>query len=388
LLERLVDKSLVLVRDGAGVAGDREVRYGLLETIREYALERLRDSGEADDVKRRHAAYFLALAERAEPECAGSEAARWLAGLEVEHDNLRAALAWSLEHDAEGCLRLAGSLGNFWLLHGHCAEARRWLDQALERGRNARARVRALIAAGLQARQQGELAAARAYFETGSVATREAGDAPLTIFSSLNLAIVAMMQGEFAAARASAEGALTEAERTGLDDIAASALLFLGEVARLQERWTDARTCHERALATYRRLGRRALVGITLNNLGATHCETGARETARSCYREAIAVVRELGTTDDIALALDGMGAVAAMSGAWERAALLAGAAEALRESIGSTLEPGDRAFRDRYLAKVREQLDGTRFEAALVEGRAMTLERAVALATDETDDR
>jgi predicted ATPase/serine/threonine protein kinase len=382
VLERLVDKSLVVVFDDA-----RGARYGMLETIREYALGRL-EAGEAEEVARRHAELFLALAEEVEPYLAGPEAAKWLARMEAEHDNLRAALGWSLEHDAEACLRLAAALSNFWFLHGPHAEARRWLDAALERSRNApvRMRAQAYVGAGLQARQQGDLAAARTYFEQGLRTNREAGDARRAAWSSLNLGVVAMMQGERGTAYTYAEETLADARKLGLDDVIACSLMVLGEVSRAEGRWVVARAFHEQALATCRRIGRQALVGVILNNLGASLYEVGDLKAASSHFRDALAVAQELGTKDDIALSLDGLGAVAAKRGAWERAARLAGAAEGLREAIGYELEPADREFRGRYVAAIRERLGDAALEAALDEGRALTLEQAERMASEEPE--
>src|SRR5262249_25074569 len=128
-LAALADKSLLQQAQGL----DGEPRFAMLETIREYALERLEQNGEVESLHQAHLGYFLALAEQAEPELTGPRQAEWLERLEREHDNLRAALAWALEHGSlEASARLAGALWRFWYTHGHLSEGRRWLEQILE----------------------------------------------------------------------------------------------------------------------------------------------------------------------------------------------------------------------------------------------------------------
>jgi tetratricopeptide (TPR) repeat protein len=378
LLSRLADKSVLFASQQ-----EEEARYGMLETVREYAFERLEESGEADAMMRRHAEYFRSLADAAEPKLVSPEAATWLARLEAEHVNLQAALGWLLERDPDACVRLAAALGNFWFLHGHYAEGRRWLDAALEHGRTSPAGVaaKALVGAGMIARQQGDLAAARAYFERGLEAGDAAGDPLRTAWASLNLGIVAMVQGDLPAARAHAEETLARATGLGLDQVAGSSLMLLGEMARLEGDWAAARPFYEQALEINRRIGHMEGVSVTLNNLGATLCELGDLEGTHACYGEALAIAEELGTRDDIACALEGLGAAASKGGDWVRAGRLAGAAEALREAIGSALDPTDGAMRERSLAAARAALGEAALEAAIAEGRAMTLPQAIACA-------
>lgn len=375
LLSRLVDKSVLFAHEQG-----HSVRYGMLETVREYAVERMTESGEADAAARRHAGYFLTLAEAAEPKLVRPEAAVWLARLDAEQDNLQAALGWLLEHDVDGYARLAAALANFWFLHGHYTEGRRWLDAAIDRSRNSPAVVlaRVLVGAGMLARQQGEPAAARAYFEEGLRASREANDMQRIAWSSLNLGIMVMTLGDLSAARTYAEETLASATTLGLDHVIASSYMLLGEVSRLEEDWAAARPFYEQALAVNRRIGHQEGVSVTLNNLGATLCQQGDVEGARGCYREALTIAQRLGTKDDIACALDGLGAAAARRGEWARAGRLAGAADALRQEIGSEIEPADRSMRDRYLKDARAHLGEAALEAALAEGRASPRDRAI----------
>jgi predicted ATPase len=167
LLSELVEKSLVITEL---TAQSGRVRYRLLYPIRQYALEKLEHSGEVEEVKRAHAQYFLAMAEEAEPELIGPQEAEWLEHLEVEHDNIRAALFWSSERgEVELGLRLAGALMSFWFWEGHYGEGRGWLEVALsqEGPTSALARAKALGAASLLGWRQSDYARAREAAEEG-----------------------------------------------------------------------------------------------------------------------------------------------------------------------------------------------------------------------------
>jgi predicted ATPase/tRNA A-37 threonylcarbamoyl transferase component Bud32 len=385
LLTRLVDRSLVLA-DGQAP----EARYRMLETIKEYALECLRAAGESEEVQRRHAEYFLVQAEEAEPERWSMQVAEWLGRLEEEHDNLRTALGWLLEHDAHAHLRLATAIHNFWGLRGHLAEGRRWLEAALERSSVAPAPVRAkaLGACGFLARQQGDLAAARAYLEESSRISRATGDRLLICASSHGLGWFALEQGDLRTARAYLEESLAAGREIGNDRLVANSLMTLGEAARLQGQWAEARTLYEQALALFRQVGNQAAVSVTLGNLGAVACVQDDLPVAHSCYREVLALEQAMGSKEGIACAMDGLAAVAAKRTAWEHSARLAGASEALRETIGYELEAPDRQFRDHYLAEVRAALGEEAFAAALAQGRALTLEQAVEITLSDGEGK
>jgi non-specific serine/threonine protein kinase len=380
LLTHLVDKSLVAVEERAG-----RQRYRLLETVREYARERLDASGGRDDAARRHAEYFVTLAEASRSEMFGARAGEWAARLEAEHDNVRAALAWSHEHDAEQCLRLALGVHQFRLLHGYVAETRRWLESALALGdaTPAHLRARALEGAGAAARIQGDPDAARRFLERGVSVARQTGSLRQLATLTCDLGAIAILEGDPAAARAHLEESLGFARETGYDVLVAVSLNSLGEVSRIERDWAAARRCLEEAAALCRKEGVEQTLSIVLCNLGAVLLEGADLDAARACYDEALATAHALGSKEFISLAVDGLGAVAAGRGEPERAARLAGAAEALLDETGAKLEPLDRDFRDRYRAAARERLGEARFEALLAEGRSMSLETSMRVAVD-----
>jgi non-specific serine/threonine protein kinase len=380
-LERLVDKSLV-VHDG------ERGRFRMLETIREYALEHLWTEGEGRDARRRHAYVFLSLGETAEPSTQDTRRAEWFDRLEAEHDNLRTALGWLLEHDPEGCLRLAVALRNLWLLHGHLREGRQWLAAALERCPEAPASVRkmALGGKGDIALQQGDLEEARVCYEEVARLAAAEGDRRQMMLAANSLGMLSYRRGDLATARAHFERNLAISLELDESLVAAATLNSLGELARLDGAWEDACRLYEEAVARWRQTGDHYGLSIALANLGAVVVEMGDSRRASACYREALMHARALGDMVDVSLSLDGMAAVAALDGAWERAARLAGAAEALRETIGYELEPADETFRRLYLAATRERAGDEVLRAAVAEGRAMTPEAAIEYALGEPE--
>ena len=263
LVSQLVDKSLLVMEEQSGAA-----RYRLLETIRQYGLERLAESREATLVRRRHARFFLALIEAAEPEFHGSRQAAWLEQLEREHDNLRTALAWSLEavdaSDAEVGLRLAGALAWFWRVRGHLTEGRRWLESVLARAGavgHSPAQAKTLASAGAFSVFQGDYLVARSWLEASVALARELGDKQSLAYALVWRSLAEVFQGNFASVR--------ELE---------------GE-----------------SRALFRELGDRWGLALALMLSGIPAAETGGYALAHARFAESLALFRELGDTWGIA---------------------------------------------------------------------------------------
>jgi predicted ATPase len=413
VLTSLVDKSLVVFEER-----EEEGRYHFLETIRQYARERLAKTEEAQALGGRHRNHFLALAEMAEPQLTGAEQARWLERLEVEHDNLREALAWckAEEGGAEAGLRLAGALWRFWWVRGYLSDGWAYLAKALERsGAFARtpARAKALSGAGnlvwnqgdygtartlyeeslairrelgdklgiaaslgnlgVMAYEQGDYGAARTLYEEGLAIRRELGD-KLGIAASLgNLGVVAFYQGDYGAARTLDEESLAIQRELGDKGGIANSLICLGLVAYMQGEYGSARTLYEESLAIKRELGDKLGIAALLGNLGSVAHKQGGSGAARTLYEESMAILRELGDKRVIAYLLEGFADLAKTEGQAERAARLWGAAEALREAIGSPIPPNEREMYKRNVTATREA-----FAAAWADGGAMTIEQAI----------
>lgn len=421
----LTDQSLLRQDEVA----DGEPRFSLLETIREYALERLGESEKIDDLRRQHTTYYLALAEIAEAGLTSAERSVWMPRLEAEYDNIRGALNWiKVSGEGETALRLAGALGWFWYLGGHLREGRRWLESALEQVNTCpptdplvHLRAKALCALGKVAYVQGDYAQARAWLEEGSAIARtqanqheladtlnylgltalSQGDyAAAQLYADESVALyraignrwsialglighayVALNQGDYPAARARTEESLKL--RRDLRDTTgiAWALNLLGEVARHQGDYDQALKLSSESLEIYRRIGFTVGIALSLLNLGEVARAQGNYPRAAVLFYESLALWNEFGARREIARCLEGLAGLATARGQSARAACLYGAAEALRVAIGAPLPLGDRPTYKRDVITIRTQLDEATFEAAWATGYAMTLEQAIGYA-------
>jgi non-specific serine/threonine protein kinase len=377
LLTHLVAKSLVAVKEERG-----EARYRLLETIRQYARSRLLESGEESVLRGRHRDWFLSLAERAEPELRGPDQGMWLDRLELEHDNLRAALAWSRESgEAEEALRLAGALWWFWYARGYWNEGRTWLEGALSEGSGTSASVRAkaLNGAGLLARDQGDYGRAEMLCEESLALFRKLGDKRGIAWSLRNLGFVVWSRGDNERAGMLSEGSLALFREIGDKWGIANSLRILGLVARRQGDYGRAAELGEGSLALSREIGDGWGIARSHSFLGYVAFGRGDYERASMLYRDGLAMSRELKDKWDFDWCLKGLAGVAEAEGQLGQAARLFGAEEALREAIGVLPSPFSKDDYDKSVAAVRAGLGEEKFAAAWEEGRAMTPEQAIA---------
>ncbi len=333
-LSQLVQRSLVIV----DLAGE-ETRYRLLETVRQYAREKLMESARGEEVRRRHLEWFLGFAERVEPELLGSGEA-WLDRLEVDHDNLRKALEWSLKSGkAEAGLRLAGALRRFWLVRGHWTEGRQWLDALLAIGRGASPslQAKALGAAGSLAQHQGDYERTMALSEESLAICRELGDKQ-GMASALNtLGNVLYERGSFQAARALHEEGLVCAREAGDRNAIASALVNLAGVAVHEGDYSRAAILAEESLVAFRDAGDRRGIAAALNMLGILAADQGEYDAARSWFEESLAIRRESGDKRGLATSLSSLGLAAQGQGDY------AAARSYFEESLPIRRELGDK---------------------------------------------
>jgi predicted ATPase len=414
----MVDKSLVRQIEQA----DGEPRFVTLKTIREYALGKMAASGEEAQTRRAHAAYCLVLAEEGAAEDTGANQTGWLDRFEIEHDNFRTALEWLTETgNAEWGLRLGVALFRFWEMREHLAEGRDRLGKLLKlKGAAAptNARLRALFAAGVlageqgdyisaevlskesleiarqledkrsiavslnalavHARDRGDLAASRALFEESLVLWRELQDALAVARALSNLANIVKLQEDYTHARSLYEECLSifreKGERTGV----AWALNHQGDVASNQGDSVAARSLYEQSLATFRELDDRWGIAGSLADLGNLAREQKDYRAADSLYRESIGVFQELEHKRGIARLLESFACSAAAQSEPERSLRLAGAAAALRHSIGAPLTPAEQAKLEKSLEPVRRGLTTTTGRTAWLEGWVMPVEKAI----------
>jgi predicted ATPase/DNA-binding SARP family transcriptional activator len=415
-LSTLVEQSLLQQRaERAEGEEGGEPRFSMLEVIREYGLERLEASKEAEALRRTHAAFFLELAERAEPELTGPEQRAWLDGLEREHDNLRAAIAWSLHHgNPEQAGALVASLWMFWLVRGHLAEGKRWLEFALARlpaATLARARVlqsltvltihlqgyaataslveealaicrklgdsrslaAALLNAGIVAHSHGDYAGAVSFFEESLPISAKLGWAHGTSLCLSSMGFAVLHLGDIPRARAlCAEGVVQARAASDLRTVAAASA-NLGITLLLDHQYELATERLEESLRLRRELGDTGGIAHTLCYLGRAEIEQGNPAQAETRYLESFALRDELGEDAGLAAALEGLGVVAAARGEVVTAVVRFGAANTLRERAGMPVPSIDRPFDERWLARTRDLLDGGAWDAAWAAGGALT---------------
>jgi predicted ATPase/class 3 adenylate cyclase len=422
-LSSLVDMSLLRQEEMV----EEEPRLVMLETIREYARERLELSGEAEEIRRLHAEHFLALAEQGASEQQGPEEATWLERLDLEHDNMRAALSWMLEsEEAEPGLRLAGALWQFWDMRGYYGEGRRWLEQALAKdGRASMARAKALEGVGWLADLQGDIDRAVAAAEEGlSLSARVKLESNVTASFLRILGSAAYVRGDHEQAARLYEESLALSREARDERGVASSLLQLGNVSGDQGNHEEAKTFYEEGLALSRKLDDKALLAsalisvgaefllqgdpnrgamlneeaaelyrergnrghlqYALDNLGWAALVRGNLQQAEVLHRESLALSRQLGDKLVAAEALEGLACSASARGEAERVARLFGAAEALREAVGYKQEPREHALREPYLVAARPRLSKARWNVAWAEGRRLGFEEAIAYALEK----
>lgn len=425
LLTSLSNKSLVVYEETDGRS-----RYRLLDTLRAYAQEKMVLGGEKDALQDRHRDYYLAVAENAASKLTGTEQVQWLARLEEDHDNYRSAVEWCVaELAVEPGLRLCAALQRFWVIRGYFSEGRASCHRMLTMPgaeRRTKERANALHTAGALAYYQGDYVAARREFEESLSIRRYMGDQTGVTASLNSLGNVSIEQGDYHRARVSHEASLATARELGDQASIANSLLNLGVVAdkqndsaaarkmfedclgirrRLNDRWGIAvalnnlanvafaqgdhaatRALHEESLTIRRELQDRRGIALALGNLAELAFAEGDPATARTLGAESLAIGCELGDARQIAHTMANLGAVQAALGYILRAARVWGATEQMRESIGSRSPSIDSG--DVQVANARAALaDDAAFYDAWRQGRELTLEQAVALASAEAAD-
>ena len=427
LLGRLVNASMVVVEPGP--AG--QVRYRLLETVRQYAAERLARLGASGElIRRRHALAYTLLAEAAEPKIfAPPERAAWVARLTQDWGNLRAALAWSIQNrEADLSCRLAGALPYFWHMRGTVHEGRDWAEQAVRcagAADRSAGRARALFAAGTLAFKLGETVLARQRLEECASVYQELQDEVGLARARMHLGIV-LAPEDRAAARGLQERALAVFRRVGDSLWTALALLGLGNSAMARGDLDTARSLFEESHGLYQTMGDGTMAAEALNALGDVARAVGDDERAASLYREslmllryegggvgvpgvlhnlgrmaqrrrhyrealayfseALALFRASGDQRGLAECLAGVATVALAVGQSRRAVLLLGAGDGLLQAAGAVTSPSNRDEDERTRAAAAARLGRTAFAAVWNEGHAMPIDRALAYASATID--
>ena len=420
LLESLLNKSLLQQTQ----SGKDHPRCTMLETMREYALEKLVERDEIERIRERHALYFLALAERASQEWDGPRTAEWLARLEIQHDNLRAALQWSVAANGSGqtSLRFVGCLAYFWLTRGYLGEGRAWLTDVLElKGSSAptSARANALRSAGNLAYLQCDYPAAHAFYgealdidqrmgDQGGVAHTLIGlgdmETAIGAYDAAELkfqrAAQIMQQlgdvsgrataldylgwcalrsrGDYSQAAAWFEQALALCQQAGDMNGASLAYSGLGEIAVRQGELEQAMRLLEQSLRLRQELGQKWGIAATLGSLAwAAKCQ-GDFERSTTLLGESLLMRKDIGDPGGMAWCMEKLAEIAHIHKDDGRAARIYGAAAALRASVNSAIDPTDRPGHDRMTARIRVRLGDEVYAAVWEEGQTMPLETLI----------
>ena len=470
LLGQLINKSLVTV-GARSEDSETATRYGMLQTIREYALEKLDESGEAEPVHQHHRDYFVEFAEQAEPKLKGAQQLEWINHLDVEYDNLQAALHWSKESgDAETTLRLAGTLVLFWTRRSYLSEGRAWLEQALDAvvSVTPSTQAKALYGAATLARAQGDFSAAREFVEQSIVLWRRLGTPGKQGlgYSLILLGSLDRDQGDPTTARSLIEESVAifleqrdvwglawalsglgmvirdledydRARSTIEESVAlwreqgdlwglAEALQYLGLVAYRLGDYKKAYSLTEESLTIRRRLGDKQSIAYSVHNLGVFTLAQGDTDRARPFFMQDLVLFQEVGDRSGTALALQYQGLLALLQnddvqaqtfleqglalaretgprwfsgnymlwmagiavnrGQLERATRLCSAAKDKLANSASFWDAFERGYYERIVGLARTSLGEEAFALAEAEGKAMTIEQAIAYALDNRD--
>jgi non-specific serine/threonine protein kinase len=385
LLTSLADKSLVLAEERDGVT-----RYRLLETVRQYARERLMAHGEEAHWRDRHLAYFVAYTESVEPLLKGSAVQAGLDRMETEHDNLRLALDWAESGRGDGLagLRIAAAVWWFWQTRGHWREGRRRLSRllAVPATEALAIRAKALRGAGALARRQSDYAASEMLYRESLAIRRRLGDRGGLALTLGSLGALAIERGDWDASRPLLEESLTIQRELGDRASVAQVLNCLGELAYYQDEYAAACVRFEESLAIYRDLGNRWGIGTSIDNLGKCAQAVGDIERALELGRQGLGIQRKLRDLLAIAWSLETLACVATASGDPGRAARIWGSSARLRDEVGAPMSLAQQPGHAAHVAKGRSAMgDDSAFDSAWQQGRAMTLEQAIGYALGES---
>jgi predicted ATPase/DNA-binding XRE family transcriptional regulator len=381
-LERLIEQSLVTVaHDRRGSA-----YYTLLEPIRQFGRDLLREHGEEVVADAAHAAYFLERAERAAPRYSSHDQVLWLERTEWENDNLRSAMLWALSSgDGETAGRLGWALWLVWWMRGHLRDGRRWMASALRYNMSPPARVRATLVHASMCFAQGDFAAAGASWQAALDLARSSGDAAGEAYGNAGLGLVEMATGQVEEARQHLETSLALAEPLRDEWLVSLDTVWLGTLLLLSGELGEARALFERARASASARGDRLVMYVTLSNLAQAALVESDLDAAEAFLLEGVALSLETRDLGNLAFSLDALAVVATHRNEWERAAVLLGAAENLRRVAGGRVYnyyPPDEAARAKAESAAIEALGEDSFAAAFAKGNSLSFDEAAAFPT------
>jgi tetratricopeptide (TPR) repeat protein len=386
-LASLADQSLLNIthREGERV----EPRFVLLETIREYAMEQLRATGDELGTRTRHSEYFLALAESTQPRLQGPLQAESLTRLDPEHDNLRAALSWCIaQRHEEHAFRFGNALLRYWQMRGHITEGRERMAEVLglvgaggSIGSNSATQANALNAAGFLSWLHGDIAVAETLYEQSLVIRRTIGDRKGIASCLNNLGNVARDRGDNAEARRLYEESMAILGELGDRRGVAVALNNLGEAAQYARDCEAAHSFYAESLAIGYDLDDGWCISNSIQGLADVALQQGDFQLARQLYEQSLEIVIDVKDRSGIPARLEGFAGLAAADNRLERAVRLAGAAAKLRASVGGPRRPPEEELFRLWMQPTQHGLSEAAAEVAWAEGQAMSDDQVVAYA-------
>lgn len=386
LLQRLVDKSLVITDPHAN-----ERLFGLLETIRQYAHDRLVEAGESDRVQSGHASYYLHFAEEASRHLFGADQAMWLGRLDREYPNLKAALTWfETSQRTEQGLRLAVALSYFWYIRLYMTDGRSWLEGFLVahkmRGESPTAvQAKAVLWLSELARLQGDHLAAWTHAEESRRLFEALGDQAGLAETFKAMGGIALAERRYPTARLLLEEGLTLQQTMGNSHLMAWTLNALGEAARAQDDGDAAEGFYRKALDLYRSIGDDFRTSSVLLNLGFLAWQQGHPAEARTWLQESLTICRRVNDMGNMECCLIGLAGVLSATGDSERAVKVLGAVDAAMTANGMPLDSPDQLVYENILAQLHTQLPDVTFTATWLKGQQLIIEQAIDLALQES---
>ena len=370
-----------LLQSEKSIAG--EIRFRMLVVVRDFASEVRLQGKAAESISHSHADYFMDFAETAAPYFFSSRSAEWFDRFELDLDNVRTAIKWSLDHDPRTAARILAATRHLAGLRAHTTETRYWLEQILERRDELPPELccEMLTGLGVMCQYHLDYAAARAAHEQSLKICRGLTDLKLTARTLRGLGAIDYMEGKSSTAREWIEEALGLSRSIGDEFGEAAALARLGDLANLDHDHASAREFTTESLVIFRRLGYKQGISAKLSNLSITEFYLGNFDLARECLIEALNTCDEIGDQINFRINFETAAALMVEAADYRTAAQFSGAAEARCEELAYFHEPVEQKFRETYLAKLKGAMSEIEFNAAYTEGRKMSVAEVTELA-------
>ncbi|MEP6704004.1 MAG: tetratricopeptide repeat protein [Acidobacteriota bacterium] len=377
----LTEKGLLLSEKSI----DGELRFRMLVVVRDYALELLARRGDAESLRCSHAQCVLNLVDEAAPNLRSTGSPEWLRRLELDHDNIRAAIRWSMDRDPETAARIVSGVRPLWTVHGHIREGRYWLEEVLKRGVDAPPALQCSLLTGLgnMAQFQGDFETARKVYGQCLEVSRAAGDQRYIAQALRGVGAVDYMDSQFKSASVRIKEALKISRSMNDDFGTAAAVARLGEIACASGDFSEARSQTSEALGIFKRLGYKQGVAAKIANLGVIEFFDGDYESASLYLAEGLDICLEINDEIDIRVMFEVAAALLVEAGDYETAARLSGAAAGRCEAIDYIHETMEHGFRETYLKKLRSVMPASELAAGLADGSEMTVSEGAELALE-----